>query len=162
MTDNSTRPQAKTSVPQPNPALHPLLALVGEWEMQVSQTSFLPHPFDTAKESVFCSFVQDGAFLLVHMGDQAKGEYQAFWLIGRDEAASTYTLLYYDARRVSRVYQMSLQDRIWKIWREAPGFWQRYEGLLSEDGKTITARWEKSNDGTSWEHDFDVMYTKIS
>jgi hypothetical protein len=57
---------------------------------------------------------------------------------------------------------MSFSESVWKIWREAPGFWQRYEGTLSNDGNTITAHWEKSADGTKWEHDFDVTYTKAS
>ena len=48
------------------------------------------------------------------------------------------------------------------MWREAPGLWQRYEGCVSMNGKTITARWEKSSEGTTWEHDFDVTYTNIS
>jgi hypothetical protein len=48
------------------------------------------------------------------------------------------------------------------MWREAPGFWQRYEGAVSQNGKTITAHWEKSSDGARWEHDFEVLYTKLS
>ena len=48
------------------------------------------------------------------------------------------------------------------MWRKAPGFWQGYEGTLSKNGKTITACWEKSSEGTKWEHDFDVTYTKVS
>jgi hypothetical protein len=33
---------------------------------------------------------------------------------------------------------------------------------VSKNGQTITARWEKSFDGSTWEHDFDVTYTKLS
>ena len=68
---------------------------------------------------------------------------------------------YFDNRGVRRLYQMSLQDGAWKLWRESPGFWQRYTGTLSPDGATITEAWEKSPDGTRWEHDFDLTYTKI-
>jgi len=70
-------------------------------------------------------------------------------------------MLYYDARSISRIYQMSFSDRVWKIWRESPDFSQRYEGILSQDSHTITAHWEKSSDGTPWEHDFDLTYTKV-
>ena len=86
----------------------------------------------------------------------------AIWLISRDESTPNYTVLYYDARSVSRVYKMSFSDGVWKMWRESPGFWQRYEGKLSKDSNTITAHWEKSPDGTKWEHDFDLTYTKVS
>jgi hypothetical protein len=47
------------------------------------------------------------------------------------------------------------------MWREAPGFWQRYEGTVSKDSKTITAHWEKSSDASRWEHDFDVTCTRL-
>jgi hypothetical protein len=71
-----------------------------------------------------------------------------------------YTVLHYDSRGVSRVYQMSFGERVWKIWRQAPGFSQRFSGMLSDDGDSIRATWEKSRDGSDWEHDFDLIYTK--
>lgn len=55
---------------------------------------------------------------------------------------------------------MSLDGRAWKLWREAPGFWQRYTGLISGDGNTITGTWEWSADGQEWKHDFGLTYIK--
>ena len=154
--------QAQPAPPQPNPALEPLEALVGDWEMELSNSSFLPSPSATAKGPVSFAWVQNGAFLVMRMGDKPPLPPAALWLISRDDSTPNYTVLYYDARSVSRVYEMSFAERVWKMWREAPGFWQRYAGRLSQDGKTITAQWEKSSDGTQWEHDFDVTYTKVS
>lgn len=145
-----------------NPTLTSLEGLVGEWGMELSHTSFLPDPSDTVKGPVLIEWVQEGAFLAMRMGDKQPGPPQALWLISRDGSFPTYTVLYYDARSVSRVYQMSFSERVWKMWREAPGFWQRYEGRVHDDGKAITGHWEKSADGTTWEHDFDVTYTKVS
>ena len=82
-------------------------------------------------------------------------------VIGRDDSAKAYSLLYFDSRGVSRIYEMSLEDGAWKMWREAPGFSQRFSGSFSENGTTIRGTWEKSNDGSSWEHDFDLTYTKV-
>ena len=56
---------------------------------------------------------------------------------------------------------MSLEDGAWKMWREAPGFSQRFMGTFSDDGNTITTRWEKSSDGVNWEHDLDLTYTMV-
>lgn len=61
-----------------------------------------------------------------------------------------------------RVYPMSVVDRVWQMWRAAPGFHQRFEGRISEDGQTIEAAWEGSADGENWELDFRVRYTKLS
>ena len=44
--------------------------------------------------------------------------------------------------------------------REAPGFWQRFSGALSDDGGSIRGAWEKSADGSSWERDFDLIFTR--
>jgi len=52
-------------------------------------------------------------------------------------------------------------EGVWKLWRNSPGFSQRFEGHFSADRNTITARWEKSFDGSTWEHDFDLMYSKV-
>jgi hypothetical protein len=46
------------------------------------------------------------------------------------------------------------------MWREAPGFSQRFSGAFGDNGQTITGRWERSSDGVHWEHDFDLMYKK--
>ena len=81
--------------------------------------------------------------------------------MGRDESLDRYTVLYFDTRGVSRIYQMSLEGGQWKMWRDAPGFSQRYVGTFSEDKNSITARWEKSSDGLNWEHDFDMTYTRV-
>jgi hypothetical protein len=71
-------------------------------------------------------------------------------------------MLYADARGVCRVYQMSLGDGVWKIWGQSgPEFFQRFTGNFSGDGSIITAYWEKSRDGSTWEYDFDVEYTKV-
>ncbi len=81
----------------------------------------------------------------------------AVWLIGRDDSSADYQVLYYDSRGVSRIYSMSFRHRTWKIWLNSQGFPQRYEGMPSADGNTITARWKKSPDGRNREYDSDMM-----
>ena len=146
---------------QPNPALQSLEVLSGSWEMELSNAAFLPSPSATVKGAVSFEWIQSRAFLVMSMGDKLSGAPNAIWLFSRDETNPHYTVLYYDARSVSRVYEMSFSGSVWKMWREAPGFRQRYEGTLSKNSKTITAHWEKSSDGINWEHDFDVTYTKL-
>ncbi len=152
----------EVSAVQGNPALGDLSMLLGEWAMEISNAHFLPSPSDTVKGYVSFEWVQDGAYLILRMGDKAISPPAATWLIGRDESASNYTVLYYDSRRVSRVYQMSFADGVWQMWREAPDFWQRYEGKVSADRQTIAGCWETSSDGVTWQHDFDVTYTRTS
>ena len=55
---------------------------------------------------------------------------------------------------------MSLKNGVWKMWRNAPGFSQRFKAVISNDHYTMTGEWEESNDGKKWEHDFDVRYSR--
>lgn len=161
MTQDSQQPQTQAPAPGQNPTLQALEVLVGDWEMELSNASFLPSPSTTVRSSVAVEWVQDNAFLLMRMGERPPSPSTAIWLISRDESFPTYTMLYYDARHVSRVYEMSFSENVWKVWRQSPGFSQRFLGEVSGDGKTVIAHWEKSTDGTSWEHDFDVTYKKL-
>ncbi|MDQ3162745.1 MAG: hypothetical protein M3Q92_07920 [Actinomycetota bacterium] len=82
-------------------------------------------------------------------------------IIGCDPANGTYFQLYSDARGVCRVYQMSIGDGEWKLWREGESFAQRFSATFSEDGNMITGRFEIAADGTNYRTDFDVIYRRV-
>jgi hypothetical protein len=81
-------------------------------------------------------------------------------IIGPAAGGDTFLQHYFDSRGVARVYQMSLDAGVWRLWREEPGFWQRYTGAISDDGARITGAWERSADGREWQHDFYLSYIK--
>ena len=81
--------------------------------------------------------------------------------IGCDGMSDSYFQLYTDERDVQRIYAMSLSDGVWKLWRDGQPFSQRFTGTFSEDGRTITGRWEIAEDGRTWRTDLDVTYTKV-
>ncbi len=144
-----------------NPTLQRLSLLAGEWDVEFSSMSF--HPDSSAVVHGRSSFVwlEGGAFMVEHSEADSPEAPRGIVIIGPDDAAGTYYMLHYDSRGVSRVYQMSLSNSTWKIWRDFPGFSQRFMGTISADGRNIKASWEKSGDGSHWEHDFDLTYTKI-
>ena len=144
-----------------NPALKDVEFLIGKWEMELSNAAFLPKPSSTVKGDVSFDWVEDKAFLIMRMGGNPSTSQGAIWLINRDESSSDYKVFYYDDRKVSRIYEMSFSDNLWKLWRQSPNFSQRFEGKISKDGNKILAKWEKSSDGQKWEHDFDVTYTRM-
>jgi len=87
-------------------------------------------------------------------------------IIGLDPDGETYTQHYFDSRGVARVYAMTFGDGVWTLSRTSPdfsplNFSQRFTGTFGDDRKTIRGRWETSDDGSSWEHDFDLTYTKV-
>ena len=108
----------------------------------------------TVKGSIKFALIEEGRFLVLRMGGNAH------WVIGCDDASGQYYVLYADSRGVSRVYEMSFKRGVWKMWRKAPGFHQRFIGRFSRNRRKIIAYWEKSANGSKWQLDFDVTYTK--
>ncbi len=143
-----------------NPALKELEVLVGDWTMELSNASFIPDPSAVIRGSASFEWIEDGGYLVIHQGRKGIDANYATWIIGADESSTDYSVLYFDDRKVSRIYEMSFKNGVWKIWRNAANFSQRFEGVLSNDGKTIAAQWEKSSDGKKWEHDFNIKYIK--
>lgn len=85
----------------------------------------------------------------------------AITIKGCDAANGTYHQLYSDDRGVCRVYEMSIDDREWRLWREGASFAQRFSGRFEDGGDTIAGRWEKAEDGTSYETDFELIYRRV-
>ena len=90
-----------------NPALSQLQLLIGEWNVEVSNASFLPGPKVTQTGQASFEWL-DGAFI-VFRGHSPPNSTS---VIGRNESLDTYSMLYYDARGVSRIYQMSFGDGV--------------------------------------------------
>lgn len=81
-------------------------------------------------------------------------------VFGSDDSTGEFFMLYFDERGVSRKYGVSLRDNIWKWWRNAPGFSQRYEGTIVDGCNTIIGKGELSKDDSSWEKDLDLTYKR--
>jgi len=57
---------------------------------------------------------------------------------------------------------MSLGNGEWKLWREGAPFSQRFTARISEDGNTITGRWEIAEDSTHYVPDFDLILRRVA
>ena len=139
----------------PNSQLASMALLLGEWTMETPQ-------FPEFRGRATFEWIEDGAYLAVR-DEVEQGEFPSSrWIIGGDDLTQDCTALYYDSRGVRRVYQTSVVDDIWRIWRNAPEFNQRFIGKVVDAGTTITAQWEMSRDGSKWAKDFDLVYRKIA
>ncbi|GAA4471554.1 hypothetical protein [Phytohabitans houttuyneae] len=160
MADTDTPPD----VPDERPAwLDRLDALLGEWDTEaVFDAGFLGPDSAEMRAAGRTSFewLDGRRFLIQRIGNEHPAFPRAVAVIGAGPERDTFTQRYYDSRGVERLYQMSFDGREWKLWREAPGFSQRYSGLLSPDGGTITGAWEASADGREWRHDFRLTHTR--
>jgi Protein of unknown function (DUF1579) len=143
----------------PNQELQHLDVLVGDWEIT------LDNPLEQgAKVRGRTSFewLEGGRFLIQR--SRAEDPFpDGITVIGWDDDRGTCVMHYFDSRGVTRLYDVSLEDGVLGIFREARegDFAQRFTGRLSDDGGSIEGRWERSDDGVEWELDFELVYTKV-
>ena len=144
-----------------NTALDALGPFLGEWDIEITSMSFREDPSAVVRGHSSFAWLEGGAFLIQH-SEIADSDFPvSVAVMGPDEEAGTHAMLYADSRGVSRIYRMTFSGGIWTLWRDFPGFSQRFQGTFSEDGRTITAYWDRSSDGSNWERDFDLTYTKV-
>jgi hypothetical protein len=141
-------------------ALERLEVFVGEWRVAAT---FPSGPDDRVGRVVF-EWTLGGQYL-VQRSEAPDPIPDSLAVISVDPDGGTYSQHYFDSRGVTRVYAMTLNDGSWSLVRNSPDFSpldfsQRFTGTFSDDGQTIAGQWEISTDGTSWDHDFALIYTK--
>jgi hypothetical protein len=115
-------------------------------------------------------WAEDGLFLVQRSQEELLDTAPDIWrqnaptgavsMVGADEDA--YKVLYSDSRGVYRLYEMKFDGRHWMMFRDSPGFDQRMTAELSDDGLTVTGKWERSEDGKqTWLVDFEMTLTRI-
>jgi hypothetical protein len=148
----------KYSLQKPNPALNPLSILIGDWNTVGSHPGI---PDTTLHGRASFAWLEGGAFLIMHSEIDEPGIPSGIAIFGSDNTKKEYFMLYFDERGISRKYDVSLHDDVLKWWRNAPEFSQRYTFTIDEGGRTIIGKGEISKDGSTWERDLDLTYTRV-
>jgi hypothetical protein len=144
-------------------SLQALEPFIGEWGMEVSLEGAPP---GGGGARVSFEWMPGGRFLVQRWEVPVPAAPDGIAIIGADpEREGGYLQHYFDSRGVARVYKMSFEGGVWRLWRDEPDFSpldfsQRYSGTLSDDGTTIDGAWEICHDGKTWEHDFDLTYRR--
>ena len=149
---------SKTKALIPNPALERFSILIGNWKTVGTHPGI---PNTTLHGHTSFAWHEGGAFIIIHSEIDEPGVPSGVAIIGSDDTTGEYSMLYFDERGVSRKCEVSFVDNIWKWWRNAPGFSQRYTHTIVDDGRTIIGKGELSKDGKTWEKDLDLTYTRI-
>jgi hypothetical protein len=146
-------------------AASPLNRLIGNWGFEATADGQL-----LGRGRASFEWIENGAFVLERADDEPGPDTSPDWashspmpvtaILGFDDSSDEISQLYSDARGVFRIYRMRLTDEAWTVWRDNPGFNQRFVGRFGNDGTTISGRWESSEDGSTWTPDFDLEYRK--
>ena len=137
-------------------------AFIGEWSVAVA----LPGapPSDVRGHATF-EWMLDGRFLVQRTEIPIPEAPDSTSIVSPDDGGG-FTQHYFDSRGVVRLYAMTFAGGEWTLLRTEPdftplAFCQRYVGRFDEDGGAIRGRWEQSADGTAWELDFELTYTRL-
>ena len=143
--------------------LAPFGVMVGTWRLE-AHTS--PHWPGTIPGEATFEWFDNQAFLIQRLSVPPPFPIGLYVIGGREDgdhpgSGSGDTLAhYFDSRNVFRVFKTSFADGVWTVWRDSPGFDQRYVGRLAEDGSRIDGKWEMRNDG-DWFVDFHLDYRRV-
>lgn len=142
----------------PNPALKPFGILVGEWKTVGTHGSLA----DTVLHGrTSFEWFENGAFLIMRSEIENPEFPTGIAIFGSDNVAGEYFMLYFDERGVSRKQDVSFQENILKWWRNGTDFSQRNTLTITDDGNTIIGKGEMLKDGSFWEKDLDLTYTRV-
>jgi hypothetical protein len=145
--------------PTAEDALRRLEPLVGEWTMEATWPDGRRWP---GGGRVSFEWHASGAHLVERGTAEMPEAPDNVSIIGCDGASGRYVQLYSDERGVCRVYEMTIGDGEWTLAREGEPFSQRFTARFSEDGNTITGRWEAAKGGRDWATDFDLVFRRTS
>lgn len=143
-------------------------AFIGEWNMEAvfPNAPGATEGQDSGARTVF-EWLPGRRFLVQRWKVPHPAAPDGIAIIGFDHGKGSYLQHYFDSRGVARLYEMGFADGAWTLSRTAPDlspldFSQRYIGRFSDDRRQIHGSWESSSDGSSWEHDFELIYTKVA
>ena len=140
-------------------ALGKLDQLIGEWTLEAVPPDGEPWPGE-ARATI--EWHDSRSHLVVRTTIEMPEAPNSIAIIGCDGANGTYYQLYSDDRGVCRVYEMSIDDGEWRLWREGEPFAQRFTGRFEDGGDTIAGRWELARDGEEFRTDFDLTYRRVA
>src|ERR1051325_10268477 len=121
----------------PNALLQPLGLFIGTWKTQGTHPLI---PDTTLHGQTSFEWIEGGAFMLMRSEIDEPGIPSAIGLFGSDDAAGEIFMLYFDERGVSRKFDVSVDGRVWKWWRNAPGFSQRFTMTFADDGRAFVGK----------------------
>jgi hypothetical protein len=131
---------------------------VGVWSLT---TSLVPPGVDPPEAETTFEWLDGRRFLVQRWHVDHPSAPDGIAVVGVDNDSGRCRHHYFDSRGEARTYEMSFVDGAWKLWRDHPGFFQRFSGTFDETGNTISGSWESSKDGSAWDHDFDMTYARV-
>lgn len=140
----------------PNPRLAPLAFLLGEWTT-IGSHPMLPGP-PLEGQTTF-AWSDGGAFMVMHSHVDHPQVPDGVAYLGSDDRAGTFTMIYFDEREVSRIYEVEVGEGSVTWSRDDPELAQSMT-LTAQPGGTIASRGRMSQNGGKWRDDLSQTFNR--
>ena len=137
-----------------DPKLEPFDALVGTWATEAKHRKV----DEVVTGSITYEWLEGGHFLIQRSRNDHELFPDAICVIGAPEAGDGLVMEYFDSRGVRRSYRTSLDDGVLRIWRDTPGFDQRYSATIAPD--VYEGVFELAETPGDWQEDMRVTYRR--
>ncbi len=134
--------------------LEPLKAVIGTWVTEATHPQF----DDVVPGSVTFEWLAGGHFLVQRSHNDHELFPDAFCIIGAPETGERLVMDYFDSRGVRRPYGVSVEDGVWRMWRDHPGFDQRFSAKLGHD--TFEGLWQLAETPGDWRDDLKMTFRR--
>lgn len=137
------------------PDMRPFDALVGTWTTEAT------HPLIDGVVAGCASFewLDGGRFLIQRISYEHELLPNAIGIIGAPENGDGLVMEYFDSRGVRRTYRTSIEDGVWRWWRDVPDFAQRFTATLAPDA--FEGHGELARTPGDWRSDLSVRYRRV-
>jgi len=137
-----------------DPVLEPFDALIGTWSTEAT------HPLvdEVVAGSVVFEWLGGGRFLVQRSRNDHDLFPDAICVIGAPELGDGLVMEYFDSRGVRRTYGVSLAAGVLRMWRDQPGFDQRFSATLGPDA--LEGQWRLAKAPGDWQDDLKVIYRR--
>ena len=134
--------------------LEPFDPLVGTWFTEAT------HPLvdGVVPGSITFEWLEGGRFLIQRSRNDRELFPDAICVIGPPEAGDGLLMEYFDSRGVRRTYGISLDAGVLRMWRDHPGFDQRFSATLGPDA--FEGQWQLAKTPGDWQDDLKVIYRR--
>ena len=133
----------------------PFDVVIGTWDTEAT------HPMlDVVVPGVSTfEWLEGGRFLVQRSSNEHAQFPDAIWVTGAPETGDGLVTEYFDTRGVRRTYRASLDDGVLRLWREQPGFDQRFSATLGAD--SFEGLWQLAETPGDWKDDLRVTYRRV-
>jgi hypothetical protein len=143
-----------TGMTERDPTLERFAPLIGTWITEGTH----PAVDEVVPGTVTFEWLEGGRFVIQRLHNDHELFPDGICVIGPPETGKGLVMEYFDSRGVRRTYDVSLSDGVLRLWREEPGFDQRFSARLGAD--TFEGLWQIATSPGDWRDDLKVVYRR--